>query len=546
MLGKPVHRRHFLRTSLMAAGGAAGMGLLERTGLAQAVMGEEASASPLRAELMVDLTRVLHGVNPHIYGSFTEHIGRCIYGGIYEEGSPLSDEHGFRRDVIEAVKEWNVPIIRWPGGNFVSGYHWEDGIGPKAERPRKYNTAWYQEESNHFGTDEFVAFCRKVGAEPYICVNLGTGSVQDAANWVEYCNATTNTKYANLRRKYGSPEPHGVRYWGLGNEVYGQWQIGHKNAEDYSKIALEAAKMIKWVDPTVKLVACGSDDPNWNRVVLERVAGIVEYISLHDYEGTDDYYELLGTVSRFEDRIRRMDAVIEATDPVKTGRGDAVLALSLPDLKNKGRVQIACDEWNIWYRKWNIWRREIPNPVEEIYNLRDALWIATVLNLFQRRGDVVTMANLAQMVNVIAPIFTSKDGVFRQTIFFPLQLYRNHCGNKYVASYVTSPTFSSKTFKDVPYLDVSATTDGSQRRLSVAVVNRHETAPISAAVTLRGVEPQLAAEVFEINGPSPLAENSFKSPSNVGITRRPLKREGDRFVYTFPAHSVTLLKFGRP
>ena len=496
----------------------------------------------------MDATRALHTVQPLIYGSFTEHIGRCIYGGVYDEGSPLSDEHGYRKDVMAAVREWGVPIIRWPGGNFVSGYHWMDGVGPKASRPRKYNVAWYEEESNHFGTDEFVTYCRDVGSEPYIAVNLGTGTPEEAANWVEYCNATTDTQYANLRRKNGFDKPHNVRYWGLGNEVYGLWQIGHKDAEDYAKIALEAAKMMKWVDPTIKLVACGAGDPAWDRVVLQYLTPIADYISLHDYEGGDDYYELLGTTKKIETRIRQMDAIIEMTDPLRTSPGadhaSTVFALSLPELKNKKRIEIAVDEWNIWYRKWNIWRREIPNPVEEIYNLRDALWVASVLNLFQRVGNIVTMANLAQLVNAIAPIFATEQGVFRQTIFYPLALYRHECGSQYLASFVEGPTFSSKSYKDVPFLDVSATCDAERRRLSVSVVNRHETMPITTAISVQGWQMPGSGVAFEINGSSPDVVNSLQTPNNVTTSRKALNKAGDKLEYTFPAHSVTLLKFG--
>ena len=192
-------------------------------------------------------------IDPNIYGNFIEHLGRCIYGGIYEENSPLSDERGFRLDVLEAIKGLNVPVLRWPGGNFVSGYHWMDGIGPKEKRPRKVDWAWHAEESNRFGTDEFIEYCREVGTEPYICVNLGTGTIDEAAAWVEYCNGTGDTYYANLRRQNGHPEPYNVKYWGLGNEMYGFWQIGAKTADDYAKLAMEAAKLMKWTDPSIKL-----------------------------------------------------------------------------------------------------------------------------------------------------------------------------------------------------------------------------------------------------------------------------------------------------
>jgi alpha-L-arabinofuranosidase len=538
-----LRRREFLRTSASVLAGGVVFGAT-RSPLSALL--DQSTQQRLTARIDVDTANPLHSIDPNIYGSLTEHIGRCVYDGMYEEGSPLSDEAGFRKDVMAAVREMGVSTIRWPGGNFASGYHWTDGVGPKNARPNKYNIAWYEQESHHFGTDEFVAYCKKVGAEPYICVNLGTGTIEEAANWVEYCNATTNTTYANMRRKNGSEAPHNVKYWGLGNEVYGQWQIGHKNAEDYAKIALEAAKMMKWVDPSIKLVACGAgDDSDWNRTVLEYLTPIVDYISLHHYEGTDDYYELLGTIRKFEGDIRRMSAVIETADPLKHGRGDLVLQLSLPELKNKGPVRIACDEWNIWYRKWNIWKREIPNPVEEIFNLRDALWCATVLNLFHRNGNVVTMANCAQMVNVIAPIFTNKTGMFKQTIFHPLSLYRHECGTKYLRSQVDSPAFSSKSFKDVPHIDVSSTVDEGRNQLALAVVNRHESSPIKADISLLNWAASSTASAFEINGASPTTENSFAKPDAVHTERKTIAKASSRLEYEFPAHSVTVIKFGR-
>jgi alpha-L-arabinofuranosidase len=535
---KTSSRRRFLLDTSKLAGSVAIFGI---AGPVPTLNLQSGAAQALSATITIDSNPPSHSISPNIYGSFTEHIGRCIYGGLYEEGSPLSDENGFRKDVMAAAREWGLPILRWPGGNFVSNYHWLDGVGPKSARPRRYNVAWFEEESNHFGTDEFVTYCHKIHAEPYLCVNLGTGTIDEAANWVEYCNGTGDTSYANLRRKNGFADPHNIKYWGLGNEMYGAWQIGTKSAEDYSKLARECAKMMKWVDPTIKLVACGSDDPAWNRVVLESLVNLVDYISVHDYEGTDDYYELLGSVSKVESLIHRTAAAIEETDHLR-GKSDAILALSLPELKDKKRVEIACDEWNIWYRKWNIWRRDIPNPVEETYNLRDALWVASVLNLFQRSGKVVTMANLAQLVNAIAPIFTNKDGLFLQPIYFPMQLYRRECGTQFLTSTVECPTFSSKSYKDVPYLDVSATTNPETKQITVAVVNRHETSAIGTRVESKRGSIAGVTAAYEINGATPSAENSFAAPHNVGIAAKEIKGSGLGFDYTFSAHSITVLK----
>ena len=529
-------RRHFLKGSLVTAAGAWAAASMTELAIPSAAW---ASPAPtLTASIAIDPAHVRHTINPNIYGSIVEHIGRIIYGGVYEEGSKLSDEQGVRKDVLSAAREWGVPILRWPGGNFASGYHWQDGIGPKQARPRRYDAAWFAEESNHFGTDEFVAYCRRINSEPYICVNLGTGTIEEAANWVEYCNGTRNTSYANLRRKYGHQEPYKVRYWGLGNEVWGEFQIGHLGPEDYAKVALECGKLMKWVDPTIQLVACGLPDPDWNRIVLTKLVQIADYISLHDYEGNADYYEELGTIKQLERHIDATAAAIELTDVLR-GRPSALMG-ALPQIRTKKRIEIAIDEWNIWYRKHDLW--QVPNPVEERYNLSDALWVASVLNLFQRKADKVTLACLAQMINAIGAIFTSTSGMFLQTIYFPMKLYRNQCGGLALRSDVESPTFSSKSFKDVPYLDVSATLDNARQTLSVAVVNRHETEQIHATVAIQNARVGKQATSFEINGASPNVENSFSEPDNVKTIQKEISGIGEKFDYDFPAHSVTLLK----
>ena len=250
-LVKPITRRDFLRDSACAGTSMCVAGLAIKSSVLQASLAVPAEEGALKAAVAVDAGTVLHRIDPNIYGTFIEHVGRCVNGGVFQENSLLSDEQGFRKDVMKAASEWGVPILRWPGGGFASVYHWEDGIGTKHSRSSKYNRAWDEEESNHFGTDEFVKYCRKIGAEPYICVNLGTGTIEEAANWVEYCNGSGDTFYANLRRKYGHQEPHGVRYWGLGNEL---WRM---RTEDYAKLALECGKLMKSVDPSIRLVACG-------------------------------------------------------------------------------------------------------------------------------------------------------------------------------------------------------------------------------------------------------------------------------------------------
>ena len=548
-----VSRRKFLRDSAHAGAGVclAGFGMEPYARqVSQAVPNEEGI---LKAAISVQTRAVLHRIDPNIYGAFIEHVGRCVYGGVYQENSLLSDENGFRKDVMEAAAEWDVPILRWPGGIFASYYHWEDGVGPKGSRPRRENEAWLEEETNHFGTDEFIQYCRKIGAEPYICVNLLNGTAHEAANWVEYCNGTANTPYANLRRKYGHKEPHNVRYWGLGNELWRmRGNVNGLSAEDYAKFAFECGKLMKSIDPSIQLVAIGLPgfpppalaqmgfDLEWNRVVLEKLVNIADYLSMHEYAGNDDYYEELGSIRLLEDAINSAAAEIKASDSMR-GK-DSQLAGALPGIKTKKPIEISVDEWNIWYRKHDLRRPDVPNPVEEKYNLRDALWSGSVLNLFQRTADKVTMANVATMVNAIGTIFTSDQGVFRQTIYFPLKLYRRECGAQALGCKVQSPAFSSKSFHDVPYVDVSATLDTDRKNVAIAVVNRHQSKPISTTIDIGGVTVGSNATVFEINGASPEIENSFSEPENVRIVQREMSKAGNKLEYVFPAHSITLLK----
>jgi alpha-N-arabinofuranosidase len=523
----------------MAAGGLAVAGRLVPSLRAEQL--HPASPGTFHAEISIEADTVLHSIDPKIYGNMIEHLGRGVYGGIYEEGSPLSDGEGMRTDVLAAAKDLGVSIFRWPGGNFASGYHWMDGIGPKELRPRKYNMAWYEEESNHFGTHEFFSYCRKLGAEPYICVNLGSGTPEEAANWVEYCNGTGDTYYANLRRKNGQREAFGIKYWGLGNEIYGGYQIGHKDATDYAKVALETAKMMKWVDPDIRVVAVGYEDPEWNRIVLEHLVHIADYISVHDYEGSPDYYESLGSIKHMEKRIRDTEAMIELTDPLRI-MGDPKLEWSLP--KKKQKIEISVDEWNVWYRKHDFWRRDVPNPEEEIYNLRDALWVATALNLFQRCGKMVTLATMAQLVNILAPMLTSETGLVLQTTYFPVKLYSRECGRNYLQTHVISPAFSTKSYTDIPYLDISATADDSGKTLALSVVNRHETDTARVRIRVQGMKVAREADCFEISGP-PNAENTFTSPQTIGIHKKSVSVQSEEFMYEFPAHSIAMLKLAR-
>ena len=491
------------------------------------------------AKIKIDLDREIGRVDRKLFGGFIEHLGRCIYGGIYEEGSPLSDAQGYRADVLEAVRALRVPVLRWPGGNFVSGYHWQDGIGPREQRPRRLNVSWHSEESNRFGADEFLAYCRLVGAEPYLCVNMGTGTLDEAQAWVEYCNGTGDTYWANLRRQHGHPDPYQVRYWGLGNEMYGEWQIGALTAEAYVVKAREFAKVMKWTDPSIKLVSCGQSGWNaWDRIVLEGLAPFIDFHSIHLYTGAFEHYSNVFAAHQAERALDICQAMIEQV------RYEQHIAHP---------IKIAYDEWNVWFRQLDP-----ETALEEQYDLSDALAVATYLNIFIRHCKTVGMANLAQLVNVIAPIFTSPDGLFLQTIYHPLWLYATlsqeialdvytECDMYHLtpeAEEAAASRWANRVADLGPFklLDVTATCDPAKCQVALIVINRDRDAAHSATVQFaEGVAVGL--EAYEINGAHPTTRNSFEQPDAVGVQRRPLEVQGQAFDYTFPAHSITLLRF---
>jgi alpha-N-arabinofuranosidase len=493
------------------------------------------------ARIGIDLARRIGTVDRRIYGNFIEHLGRCIYGGIFEEGSPLSDARGFRRDVLEAARPLRVPVLRWPGGNFVSGYHWLDGVGPAAERPRRSELAWYAEESNRFGTNEFLEYCRVLGTEPYICVNMGSGTMDEAQGWVEYCNGTGNTYWANLRRAHGHPEPYHVRYWGLGNEMYGSWQIGHLSAEDYVKKARAFALVMKRTDPAIQLVGCGHNGwSDWDETVIEGLAPIIDWYSIHLYTGQADHYITAFQSHQAERAIRICAALIE--------RARYAQRVSHP-------IHIAFDEWNVWYRTRT--EQDRVSGIEERYNLTDALAVATYLHGFIRHCQVVRMANLAQLVNAIAPIFTSPQGLFLQTIYHPLRLYAEHMLEVALDVHVDGPRhdlskdLEERTFGRVhrvadlgPFslLDAVATCDEAGRELTIGVVNRDREQRHEATIDLGGAAASGEARIYEVNGPDVDATNSFEHPDRVGVREHRRAVTGHRFDYAFPAHSVSVLR----
>jgi alpha-N-arabinofuranosidase len=496
----------------------------------------------MTTRIAIDLLRRLGTVDPRIFGQFIEHLGRCIYGGIYDEGSPRSDARGFRLDVLDAARPLRFPVLRWPGGNFVSGYHWLDGVGPKDTRPRRSELAWYAEESNRFGTNEFIEYCREMGTEPIICVNMGSGTMDEAQAWVEYCNGVGDTSWANLRRSHGYPEPHRVRYWGLGNEMYGGWQIGSLEAHDYVKKARAFGMVMKRTDPSIQLVGCGQNGwSQWDEVVLDGLAEMVDFHSIHLYTGGVDHYTTVMQSHQAERAVRICAALIERVRHTRQ--------IAHP-------IHIAFDEWNVWWRTRS--HADRVGGVEERYTLTDALAVATYLPGFIRHCRVVRMANFAQLVNAIAPIFTSRQGLFLQTIYHPLRLYAEHTRPLALDVHVDGPRYALPPERETdegggrvhhvsdlgPFtlIDAVASCDEAGREITVALVNRDRDRDLSATIEVAGADVAGAVSGFEVNGPEVGATNSFEHPTRVDVRERQATARSGGLDYVCPAHSITLLR----
>jgi len=488
------------------------------------------------ARIAIDEERVIGRISPLLLGGFIEHMGRCVYRGIFDPGSALADEHGLRTDVVAALRELNPRIIRYPGGNFLSGYHWRDGVGPVAQRPRRRELAWQSIETNHFGTHEFITLCRMLGAEPMLGVNLGTGTIEEAGAYVEYCNAPAGTLEADRRVANGAPEPFGVRYWCLGNEMDGPWQIGHMDATAYAIKAREAAKLMKWHDPSIRLTLCGSSSshmptyPEWDRIALEICWEYVDYLSLHFYAGNrdDDTDSYLALARQFEDHL---DALAGTLRYVKA------------KLRSRHDVYLSWDEWNVWYKDQTMqggWQ-EAPHLIEEVYNLEDALVVAQWLNVFLRRCDVLKMACLAQLVNVIAPILTRPDGILRQSIFYPFALFSRYASGDSLDLLVQAPTYATRMFGEQPLIDAAASYDAGQGKGAIFIVHRGRTEPLTLDLEWQGRAPHRVAGISQVSGDDPKAANTFDAPNVIGSRTLPGAPVVDgRFRLQVPPLSLTV------
>jgi len=491
----------------------------------------------MKAQLIANKHFSIGTIDRRIYGSFIEHLGRAVYGGIYEPGHPESDEQGFRKDVLELVKKLNVPIVRYPGGNFVSGYHWEDGTGEKTKRPKKMELAWQVVETNQVGIDEFQAWAKKADSQVMMAVNLGTRGPEDARNCLEYCNGTLDTHYANLRRKNGFQDPFGIKVWCLGNEMDGPWQICGKTAQEYGRIAAETAKMMKWTDPDIELVVCGSsnlDMPtfgDWELTVLDHTYDYVDYLSLHQYYGNrdDDTLEFL---CKAED----MDAFIKSTAAIC----DVIKAKKHSDKT----LMLSFDEWNVWFHsndadakmeKWQI----APPQLEDVYTFEDALLVGSMLMTLQNNCDRVKMACLAQLVNVIAPIMTENGGkAWAQTIFYPF-LYASGYGNGRVLRTVENCAhFHTDKRSEVAMLKSSVVYNEESSEVVVYAVNRSLEDSMELDVQLQGFENLQLKEHVELYCDDLKAVNDKDHqrvvPRNVPLGEKILLKK----------HSWNMLRFG--
>jgi alpha-N-arabinofuranosidase len=484
-----------------------------------------------RARITIDRDFTIADVPRRLFGSFVEHMGRCVYTGIYEPGHPTADDRGYRKDVLELVRELGPTVVRYPGGNFVSGYRWEDGIGPVADRPRRLDGAWHTIETNEFGLHEFMGWAREAGVEVMEAINLGTRGVEEARALVEYANHPGGTYWSDLRRKNGAEDPFDIKLWCLGNELDGPWQIGHKTAHEYGRLAQETAKAMKLVDDSIELVAVGSSNRymdtfgSWEHTVLTHAYDEIDYISMHEY-----YQERSEDAASFLAEAVGMDAFIDGV----VATIDAVKAAG----KHTKQVDISFDEWNVWYmegldsedqpdqvkKEW----REHPRLIEDEYSVTDAVVVGSLLNSLLRHGDRVRIANQAQLVNVIAPIRSEEGGpAWRQTIFWPFARMASLARGRILRLAVSADQIATEKFGDVDVIDAAATWSEADGRVALFVANRGLDEAAEVAVDLRGlgVTSVRSAEVLTIpEGGNRHTSNVESAPDAVGLV--PLRDVG--------------------
>ena len=484
------------------------------------------------AKIKIDIERSIGEIDPRIYGVFMEPIhfnGRRIglpdsvefntlYGNLYDPSSPLADENGFRKDYLDAMKELKITNMRWPGGNFLMGYNWQDGIGPKDQRPTRINLAWGGVDNNHVGTDEWMQLNKSIGSENIVCVNLGLANIQDAVYWVEYCNYKSGTYYSDLRAKNGHPAPYKVKIWDLGNEVDGApWELGHKNAEEYGNIAREAAKAMKAVDSSIQLVAAGSSWysnkgswVDWNRKTLAKLGDMITYLSIHKYwENAADYYSFMGA------------SAMDVEEKITVAANEITTQRIMHNFKNP--IYLSVDEWGSF---GNTFRSVLP--------------IAQFLNSFIRHADVVKMGNFTLMTSLLSS--DPKKGTFKSPLFYTFKLFSNNCRGHAIDTYVTCDTFGTEKYKGIPYLDVTTVYAKESHTVYINVVNRHQDKAITTDIlsTTGNFDGKVQATV--VNSASLTAPFTFDNKNQYIPVTKEVPISNNKIMYSFPAHSFTQIK----
>ncbi|MBM7570848.1 alpha-L-arabinofuranosidase C-terminal domain-containing protein [Aquibacillus albus] len=495
-----------------------------------------------KAYIEVNPNRVLGKRDKMIYGHFIEHFHRQIYGGIYDPGNPLSDKEGFRTDVIEALKNIDVPTIRWPGGCFVSNYPWKDGVGQT--RMPFFDKAWRVEESNQFGTDEFISFTRKVGAEPYICTNAGTGSSEDMSDWVEYCNLKDQGKWAKLRVENGYIDPHHVKYWSIGNENYGHWEMGAKDIEEWGRFVRESAKMMKRVDPSIELFAASISDLDWNINLLREAGKYLDWISIHGY------WDTLNEVNDLSDYETCMTYTLKIEPQILKTK------YILGSLGYLGKIKIAFDEWNL--RGWHhphvdsvtedfLTPRD-KNDLNASYTMADAVFTACFLNQCLKHCDVVGMANFSPTVNTRGAIFTHSDGIVLRSTYFIFEMFTKYMGDQVIDTWTSNGDSFQVEAKEgvveVPSLDIVATSHENSSKISVSVVNRHPDQSKEISMNMKELDRFENVKVYSLQSDSKDDFNDVDNPDKIKINETEfIVPESDPFTINLPPHSVHVLVF---
>jgi alpha-L-arabinofuranosidase len=498
------------------------------------------------ARIALDRARTVGPLNRRLFGSFVEHLGRCVYNGIYEPGHPSADPDGFRTDVMDLVRELGVTTIRYPGGNFVSGYRWEDGVGPREQRPKRLDLAWHSLETNQVGLHEFSGWTKRIGTELMLAVNLGTRGTLEALDLLEYANIREGSTLAEQRAASGSPDPFGVRMWCLGNEMDGPWQLGHRSAEDYGKIASQTAKAMRQIDPDLELVACGSSSRSmptfgtWERVVLEHSYDDIDFISCHAY-----YQERDGDRGSFLASAVDMDAFIEAV----IATADSVKATR----RRERNINISFDEWNVWYSdRYNeggkitgldTWPYA-PRLLEDQYSVTDAVVVGSLLISLLRHADRVKAASLAQLVNVIAPIMTEPGGpAWRQTSYFPFAITAHLAQGTVLQPSIQCPSYDTAAYGSVPLVDAVATMDDGSGAIAVFVVHRGLDAPTTVSIDIGSLLPVRLGESITLADNDPSAMNTLEHQDRVVPARnRSAHIEDGVLTVDLPAISWTALQ----